>query len=104
MLGHFLHAVQRLVNLLVALETEGDGDNADGEDVHLAGALCHDGSCAGAGAASHSCGDEGHACAVGEELLDLLDGLEGSLASLLGFVAGAETLAHLEFIGHGGVG
>ena len=63
-LGHLLHAVEGLVNLLVALETEGDGDDAYGEDAHLLGDLGDDGCGTGAGAATHAGGDEGHAGAV----------------------------------------
>ena len=95
MFGHLLDTIQCLVNLLVSFESEGNGDDADGKYIHLSGALGHDGSCACSRSATHPCGDECHAGAVGEELLDLIQRFQGGLTSFLRFVAGTQTLAHL---------
>ena len=104
MLGHLLDAVECLVDLLVAFEAEGNGDDAHGEDVHLTGALGDDGCRSGAGTTSHAGSDECHTGAVGEELLDLFDGLEGCLTAFLGLVARTKAFAHLEFVGHRRIG
>ena len=85
--GHALHAVEGLVYFLVAFEAEGYGDDAHGEDAHFLGHLGNDGCCAGAGAAAHASGDEGHAGAVVEHALDVFGALLGSGACLGGTVA-----------------
>ena len=84
-----------------ALELEGLGHDADGQDAHLAGGLGDDRRGAGAGAAAHAGGDEAHV-AAGEPLDDLLDQLLGRGGADLGPGAGAEALgdagAELELV------
>ena len=91
-LRHLLHAVECLVNLAVAFEAEGDGDDAHGEDAHLLRLLCDDGCCAGASATAHAGGDEGHARAIVEHVVDVLQAFLGGGTCLFGTVAGAKTL------------
>ena len=101
-LRHLLHAVESLVNLAVALESEGDGDDAHGEDAHLLRHLSDDGGCAGAGAAAHAGGDEGHAGAVAEHILDLVEAFLCSSTGTGRTVAGAKAfMAQLQLHGHG---
>ena len=76
-------------------ELERLGDDADGEDAHVARRAGDDGGGAGAGAAAHAGGDEAHVGA-GEVVADLLDGLFGGRAADFGLRAGAETLGHLQ--------
>ena len=64
MLRHLLHAVERLVDLAVALEAERYGHDAHGEDAKLLGDACYDGRCTCACAASHASCDERHLGAV----------------------------------------
>ena len=92
MLGHLLHAVQGLVNLAVTLETEGNGDDTDGQDAHLLRHTGYHGSGTSARATAHTGGDEGHARAVSQHILDVVETLLGSGTSLLGLVAGTKTL------------
>ena len=102
MLRHLVYAVESLVDLLLALEAERDGNDAYREDVEF---LRHTGdnrrstrTCS----AAHSGGDEGHLRAVAEHRLDIVDALLGSLTRLLGLVAGSESfLAELQLHGHG---
>ena len=91
----------------LALELERLGDDADGEDAGLARRARHDRRRAGAGAAAHAGGDEGHVRA-GEMVGDLVDRLLGGGAADLRLRAGAEPLrdrhAHLDEavgLGHG---
>ena len=64
MLAHFLHAVQRLVNLPVSFKKERNGDNTYGEDIHIFGCLGNDRSRTGSGTSSHSGSDKYHFTAV----------------------------------------
>ena len=91
MLVHLLHTVECLVNLTVTLETEGNGDNAHGQDAHLLGHTGNNGCCTSTRAAAHTGGDEGHAGAVVEHLLDILQALLGGSPRLLGTVAGPQS-------------
>ena len=75
MLGNLLHTVESLIDFLVALELEGNGDDADGQDASIFGTLSNDGSRTCTGAAAHACRDEHHACAVVEHRLDVFDAL-----------------------------
>ena len=77
-----------------ALELEGLGDDADGEDADLARGAGDDRRGAGAGAAAHAGGDEDHVRAV-EMIGDLVDRLLGRGAADLRLRAGAETLGDL---------
>ena len=63
-----------------ALEVERLGDDADGQDAHLARGAGDDRRRAGAGAAAHAGGDEHHVRA-GEMIADLLDRLFGGGAA-----------------------
>ena len=82
-----------------ALELEGLGDDADGEDAELARRAGDDRRRARAGAAAHAGGDEDHVRAR-EMIADLVDHLLGRGAADLGLRAGAEPLgdreAHLD--------
>ena len=93
-LVELVDAGQSLLEALLALERERTGNNADGQDAHLAGDLCNDRSCAGAGAAAHAGGDEYHVGAC-ERCCDLLLALLGSLAADLRVRACALTLGQL---------
>ena len=96
-----LDALLGLLHPARALELEGLGDDADGQDAHLAGGLGDDRRGTGAGAAAHAGGDEAHV-AAGEALDDLLDQLLGRGGADLGAGAGAEALgdagAELELV------
>ena len=103
-LRHLLDTVQCLVNLAVALEAEGNGDDAYGEDAHLLRHAGNDGSGSGARAAAHAGSDEGHARAVVKEVLDVVQALFGSGSRLFGAVAGTKSfLAQLQVDGDGRV-
>ena len=78
----------------LALELEGLGHDADGEDAHVAGRAGHDRGRARAGAAAHAGGDEHHVRA-GEVVADLVDDLLGGGAADFRLRAGAEALGHL---------
>ena len=73
------NALLCLTHTVGALEAEGLGDNTHGEDAGLVGQISHDGSCAGAGAAAHTGGDEHHIGAF----QDLGDGRAALLGGLL---------------------
>jgi hypothetical protein len=73
----------------LALELERLGDHADGEDAGVTGGAGHNGSSAGAGAAAHAGGDEGHVRA-GEVIVDLVDRLFSRGAADLRLRAGAQ--------------
>ena len=73
---------------------EGNGDDAYGEDVHLAGRLGDDGCCTGPGAAAHSGGDEDHAGLVADQFFDLFQRFDGGVAANIG--KGACALASRE--------
>ena len=104
MLGYLLDAIERLIDFLVSLELEGDGDNAHGEDACILGTLSDDGCRTGACATTHSGGYEDHACAIVEHLFDVLEAFHGCGACLLGYVACSEAvLAKLQMIGYGRV-
>jgi hypothetical protein len=83
--GH-LHAVR-------ALEVEGLGHHADGQDALFAGDLRYDGGRTGAGAAAHAGGDEHHVGA-GQLFGDVAHGLFRRHAADIRAGAGAETLGH----------
>jgi len=78
-----------------ALKVEGLGDDADGEDAHLARGPCDHRSGAGARAAAHAGGDEHHVGA-GEVIADFLERLFGGGLADLGLRARAEPLGHLQ--------
>ena len=102
MLRHFLYAVQCLVNLLVALEAERYGNDAHGQDAHVLRHFCDDGCCTGARASAHSGGDEGHARAVVQHVVDVLQAFLGSGLGLGGPVACTESFAsQLQLDGYG---
>ena len=101
---HLLHAVEGLIDLLVALEAERNRDDAHGEDVQLLAHTGYHGSGPRACAATHTGRDESHLGAVVEHVLDVVDGLLGRLTGTFGFVAGTESLlAQLQMHGHGRV-
>ena len=104
MLGHLLHAVERLVDLAGALKAERNGYDTHGEDAHLLAHLSDDGSGSGACSATHTCGDERHLRAVVEHAAYVVDALCGCLTGALGTVAGSKAfLAELQMHGHGTV-
>ncbi len=70
------------------------GDDADGQDAHLAGGCGDDRRCTGAGAAAHTCGDEHHVGAR-EVILDFVDDLLRSGSAHIGLRPGAEALGDL---------
>ena len=104
MLLHLFNTVEGLVYLTVALKTEGDGDNAYGEDAHLLGDARNDGCCTRSGTTTHAGGDKGHAGAVVQHLLDVFQTLLCGHTGLLGTVTGTKTfLAQLQMNGNRGV-
>jgi hypothetical protein len=76
-----------------ALELEGLGHDADGQDAHLARRPRDDRGSTRAGAAAHAGGDEAHV-AADEAVDDLLDRLLRRRGADLGPGAGAEALGH----------
>ena len=90
-LSHFLHTVESLVNLLVTLETEWDSHDTHGKDTHVLRLTCDDRSSTSTGTATHTCGDECHACSVVEHLPYILDAFLGSLTSLCRTVSCTES-------------
>ena len=65
----------------------------------------NDGSSAGAGAPTHTGGDEHHLGAVVEHFADLIDALFSGLSGAFGTIAGAETfVSQLQAVGYGRVG
>ncbi len=101
MFRHLFHAVEGLVDLLRSFETEGDGDDAHGEDAQFLADACDDGCCSGAGASAHAGGDECHLGAVAEHVAHVLKAFFGGLARLFGLVASTESLfAELQVDGH----
>ena len=104
MLADFLHAVQCLVYLLVALPAERDSDDADSQDVHFFGGLCNDRRCTCTCATAHSGSDEYHFSTVVQHGLDVFDALFGCLAGTGRTVSGSQTLfAKLQLHRNGGV-
>ena len=83
------HAVVGLLAAALALELEGLGDHADGQDAHLLGHARDHRRGAGAGAAAHAGGDEQHVRAV-DGLADAVHRLFGRGAADLGLAARAQ--------------
>ena len=83
------HPFLGLLAALAALEFEGLGDHAHGQDAQLLGRACDHRRRAGAGAAAHAGGDEQHVRA-GYCFLDLLHRLLRRLAALVGLAAGTQ--------------
>ena len=101
-LRYLLYAVEGLVNLLVALEDKGYGDDAHGQNAHAFGLACHDGCGTGACATAHAGGDEDHLGAIVEHAAYVLYALFGGLSGAFGSVAGAKALlAQLQAGGDG---
>ena len=80
---------------VAALEVEGLGHHADGENAPLSGALGDDRSGAGAGAAAHARGDEHHVDAV-EMLADLRRGFLGRRHADLWVGSGTQALRDVD--------
>ena len=78
----------------LAFEVERLGDDADGEDAHIARGLCDDGSSAGAGAAAHAGGDEHHVGAR-EMIAKLVDDFLRSGGADVRLRSGAQALGNL---------
>ena len=78
----------------LAFEVERLGDDADGEDAHVARGLGDDGCSAGAGAAAHAGGDEHHVGA-GEMVADFVDDFLGGGRADIRLRTGAEALGDL---------
>ena len=101
-----LDAPLGLLHTAAALEVEGLGHHAHGEDAQLLGDVGHDGGRAGAGAAAHTGGDEDHVGLL-QHLGDLVAALLGGLAAHLGVAARAlalgELLTDLYLVGRGGI-
>ena len=88
-----LDAFVGLPHPLAALELEGLGDDADGQDPHFARGLGDDRGRAGAGAAAHAGGDEAHMRAH-QVIDDILDRFLG------GFRADRRLRARAKALGH----
>ncbi len=78
----------------LAFEVERLGDDADGEDAHVARGLGDDRSRAGAGAAAHAGGDEHHVGA-GEMIAEFVDDFLGGGRADIRLRSGAEALGDL---------
>ncbi len=87
----FLDAAFGDAHALVALEGEGLGDDADGEDAHLAHRAGDDRRRAGAGAAAHAGGDEHHVRA-GDLVENFVERFLGAGAADIGLRARAQAL------------
>ena len=81
-------------HLALALEREGLGDDADGQDAQIMGHLCHHGSCTGAGAAAHTGSDEDHLGTL-EGIGDLVLAFFGGTLADLGVCTCAAALGQL---------
>ena len=104
MLRHLLHTVERLVDFLVALEAEGDGDDANSEDAQVFRLTGNDGRCSSACSSTHTGRDKGHASAVVEHVAYVFDAFLSGLTGPFGFVAGSQSLfSQLQMNGHGAV-
>ena len=98
MLAEFLDACLSLVAAALAFEGEGTSDDGHDEDFLIfvvveVDALCNlsdDRSSAGAGATTHTGGDEEHLGVVGQGILDVGSLVDGGLAGAFGLVAGTE--------------
>ena len=97
MLGHLVGSGKGFVDFLLALEIEGDCDDAYGKQSLLTRHAGHDGACACACASSHAGSDEHHAGVVLEKGLDFGDIVLRGFTRHLRTVAGAETVADHHF-------
>ena len=100
LLGQCVESVERLVDLAFALEEEGDGDDAHGEDALGACFAGNDGRGSGARASAHTRRDEDHVGVGVERPADFLHAVLGQFASLLGPASGTQARAELEVLGH----
>ncbi len=78
-----------LMHAAFAFESEGLGDNGDGERTHFAGERSDDGSGSGAGASAEAGGDEDHVGAF-EGFDDFVGVFERGFAADFGIGAGAQ--------------
>ena len=94
MLGERLQALFGAAHARPAFERERLGHDADGERARFTRELRDHGGRTGAGAAAHAGRDEHH---VGSrhDVLQAVDVLERSLATLVGVGAGAESARHV---------
>jgi hypothetical protein len=92
-LRQVLDALFRRAHPVSALEVEGLGDHADGEDSHLARCARDDGARPRAGAAAHAGGDEHHVAAL-KVLDDLVEAFFRRHAADIGPGARAQALRH----------
>ena len=83
-----------LIHATLALELEGLGDDADGQDAGLAGDVRDRGRRARAGAAAHAGGDEDHVRIL-QTLGDIVAALLGAALADIGIAAGALTMGQL---------
>ena len=84
-LVHLLDTVESLVDLTVALETEGNGDNTHGENT-----------------TSHTSRDKGHAGTIVKHVLDVFNTLFCCQTGFLGLVTSTESfLTQLQMHGNG---
>lgn len=91
--AQLLEAAEAIGDAHTPLEGKGQGDDPDGEDAHLFGRFGDDGSCAGAGAAAHTGGDEDHFGAVFEEAADVFDAFLAGLFADGGLAACAASFS-----------
>ena len=94
LVGQSGNAVLCLRHTAGALKLKGLGDNTNGQRTGLPGDVGNNGSCAGAGAAAHACGDEHHV-GVLQHLGNGCAALFCGLLSDFGLGAGAHTAGEL---------
>ena len=92
MFRHLLDTIQCLVDLAVALETEGNGDDTYGQDAHLLRDARNDRRSTGTCTTTHTGCDKGHTGAVVQHFLDFIEALLSGSTCLFGLVAGTESL------------
>ena len=92
-----------IAHAALALEMEGLGDDADGEDAEILGGFRDHGGRAGAGAAAHAGGDEHHMRAA-QVIADFVDHLFGRRAADFRLRTRAETFGDLHAHLHDALG
>ena len=84
---HLFHTIESLIDLTIALETEGNSDDTNGKDAQLLRYSGNDGCSTCASTTSHTSGDEGHTGTIGKHSTNVLDALLSGQTSLFWFIA-----------------
>ena len=78
-----IHAVDGLEDFIASFKEEGDGDDADGQDVHFLGDTSNSRCSSCTSSSSHTCSDENHLRTVVQHILYFLNTFFGSFFSLI---------------------